>query len=433
MDVEEVFTRTLKHNSCGDVDIKQLNLWFEAIRKASDGYVKEALDILDKIVYEGTLRPLGLKDYLEIISKDNSSLCKNYISPSFKSNITGADLIEVYGAVIIRDIPFIEWESNRKVKKICTFLNNTVDYQGPKNSCGKVTPNLFLRDLYLGALNGPFISQFLLINKKAIPKDLKNYYITESELIQNFSGIVLYPRPMDELSIYPYNLRSTSWQLQFTSITETFSDLFVYLETLNIKKQINISKDDAIKIWSQLENSILNEILKIKWFNFRQRPDQHGFLVNKFITQNKTFKLPQNLLRNGILPYYYKLFNNYLISQVIFSGAPNNPSFVSDIAALISGVITFIKAIFYTHCYSIPIYIPNSDGTDKILTRSISFITYELDKLASNYSFLRIAQGAHHRSDLQLPLDFGEYYTINYLKQLKLPFYLQTRNGKLFT
>ena len=82
-------------------------------------------------------------------------------APAFASAWRAGEMVEVYWAALLRDVPFADYETDPLVAQACADLSALHDFRGPKKR-GEVTPPTLFRAPYAGAVGGPFISQFLL-------------------------------------------------------------------------------------------------------------------------------------------------------------------------------------------------------------------------------------------------------------------------------
>jgi hypothetical protein len=82
-------------------------------------------------------------------------------APAFASAWRAGEMVEVYWAALLRDVPFAEYETHPLVAQACDDLSALSDFRGLQAG-GVVTPPTLFRAPYAGAVDGPFISQFLL-------------------------------------------------------------------------------------------------------------------------------------------------------------------------------------------------------------------------------------------------------------------------------
>ncbi|WNG15534.1 hypothetical protein [Cystobacter fuscus] len=87
-------------------------------------------------------------------------------APAYASAETAGEMEELYWMSLVRDVDFYQYPSAAVTVAAAQRLNNLPHYRGAKADGARVTANLLFRANVGGALNGPFISQFLL---KPIP------------------------------------------------------------------------------------------------------------------------------------------------------------------------------------------------------------------------------------------------------------------------
>ena len=84
--------------------------------------------------------------------------------PEVNSKEAAAELVEVYGNMLLRDVPFGSYRDNPLAKTVARALTAFGDaYKGPKTASGEVTPDLLFRGTTDGDQAGNYLSQFLLL------------------------------------------------------------------------------------------------------------------------------------------------------------------------------------------------------------------------------------------------------------------------------
>jgi hypothetical protein len=71
-----------------------------------------------------------------------------------------AELIELYWASLLRDVPFTQYSSDPTAVAAATELSSLASYKGPRDASDKVTPNLLFRGGFAGDTLGPYMSSF---------------------------------------------------------------------------------------------------------------------------------------------------------------------------------------------------------------------------------------------------------------------------------
>ncbi len=196
------FTKGLKHDDLGFVDADDLKSFVDALNQDSDNdesaspfpgtYTSgKPAPFLAKL-YDGTFRwpekggkprtwesPLAGHSF-EINGPDADHVAMPP-APKVGSDELTAEMAEVYGMALIRDVPFVEWGTSSKVADLVDSLKGVAFYQGnitdpnarvkarrkARNLRGGVfDPDLLFRGSTPGSQKGGYISQFLLIGSK---------------------------------------------------------------------------------------------------------------------------------------------------------------------------------------------------------------------------------------------------------------------------
>lgn len=79
--------------------------------------------------------------------------------PRFASARMAGQMVELYWAALLRDVPFLDYGTNPVALEAIADLNDLSDFRGPREN-GQVTPDTLFRCNFPGALNGPYFSQF---------------------------------------------------------------------------------------------------------------------------------------------------------------------------------------------------------------------------------------------------------------------------------
>ena len=82
-------------------------------------------------------------------------------APALTSAAYGTELIELYWASLLCDVPFTQYPSNPVAAHAAQELTGQPDYAGARSG-GRVTPDLLFRGAFPGETVGPYISQFFI-------------------------------------------------------------------------------------------------------------------------------------------------------------------------------------------------------------------------------------------------------------------------------
>jgi hypothetical protein len=181
---------------------------------------------------------------------------------------------------------------------------------------------------------------------------------------------------------------------------------------------------------------------RIKWLDFRPRPEALSFEVNRAKLTGNSYHLNYELLDSMTLTRVFAKLGNYLLPTSYWEGSPAFPSYPSGHASVAGAGATVLKAFFDGKFEFANIQVPNPSGGYTTLSNVNTAYPYklnvngELDKLASNYGFGRLAAGIHYRSDIEEGIRIGEAVAIEVLKEHilryreKTKFYITKRDGK---
>lgn len=162
------FSKSLPHDELGHPDPEAIAKLFDALNVS--------IRYLDRIPYPGTLRlvsPSAIYS-LDLVGPFKSTV-PIPIPPSILSAECAAEMVELYGMALARDIPFSDYHRNCEIKRIIHDLNQITDFTGPKID-GKVTVGTLFRGNNIGDLKGPYISQFLYLPFKYGCSDVEQKY-----------------------------------------------------------------------------------------------------------------------------------------------------------------------------------------------------------------------------------------------------------------
>lgn len=133
------FTKCLPHDSFGRVD---LNAYQSFITALSTGKPSDFANIVMGGTNLLTNPQSGLAFDLEGIDGHNFTVPA---APTLAGPQTATEMVELYWASLLRDVPFDQYSSNTIAQQAAQELTNMPAYQGPRNGNGQVTPQLLFR------------------------------------------------------------------------------------------------------------------------------------------------------------------------------------------------------------------------------------------------------------------------------------------------
>jgi len=370
-------------------------------------------------------------------------------APALASAAYGAELIELYWASLLRDVPFTLYSSNPVAAQAAQELTRLAEYAGPR-SAGQVTPNLLFRGAFPGETVGPYVSQFSItptfLGQQPISQQMVAYlpdidYLTDSAswaLIQNGGSTGLQNQEDPQLR-FAHTGRSLA---ALTHMDMLYQEYFVaFLVLISIGAPANpgspykhsktqegfatFGDPHAAGMLGEVAYRALERSWYQKWFvHRRHRPESGGGIVQLIKSgQGSSIagSLNKNVLDSEAVLTSFKKYGTYLLSQAFPEGSPTHPSYPTGHGVVAGACVTILK-FFLDGDFVIPNpMVPTEDGLSLMpYTGSDGnqiTVNGELNKLAHNVSFGHgIHPGIHWRSDSDVSIVLGEATAISLLQ-----------------
>ena len=439
------FTKCLPHDSYGHVD---LNAYQSLITALSTGNPSDFANIVMGGTNLLTNPQSGLAFDLEGIDGHNFTVPA---APAVASPQMATEMVELYWASLLRDVPFDQYSSNTIAQQAAQELTNMPAYQGPKNSNGQVTPQLLFRgglgSTFAGETVGPYISQFALIPTALGVQPISQQwrvFLSGQDFLTSFSdwltvqsgGSTGLTAQMDPQVRYPRNGRD--WA-SFTHVDVLSQAYFVALLVLmnlgappnpglpynNSRTQVGFGTFGGGDFAGTL-NEVATRALKAVWFqkwyvHRRLRPEATGGLVHLTNTGQGSqidCKLNKTLLTSNAVQQSFRKHGTYLLAQSFPEGCPTHPSYPTG-HGTVAGACTTVLKFFFNGSWAIPNPVMPSDDGLSLQPYSGSPLTVngELSKIAHNVSFGHgIHAGIHYRSDTDQSILLGEAIALSILR-----------------
>jgi len=370
-------------------------------------------------------------------------------APALASAAYGTELIELYWASLLRDVPFTQYPSNPVAAQAAKELTGQPNYAGPRSG-GQVTPELMFRGAFPGETVGPYISQFFItptfLGQQPISQQLVTYqpnvdYLTDPTswaLIQNGGSTGLQNQQDPQLR-FAHNGRDLSAWTHIDMLYQGYFVAFLVLDAIGAsanpgipysksKTQIGFGTFGAPHIAGML-GEVAYRALERSWFqkwfvHRRHRPESGGGIVHLVKTgQGSSIdgSLNKNVLNSEAVESSFKKYGSYLLSQAFPEGSPTHPSYPTGHGVVAGACITILK-FFFDGNFVIPNpLVPAEDGLSLApytgSDRNQITVNSELNKLAHNVSFGHgIHAGIHWRSDTDVSMVLGEATAISCLQ-----------------
>jgi len=370
-------------------------------------------------------------------------------APALASAAYGTELIELYWASLLRDVPFTQYAANPLANQAAQEISGQPTYAGPRRN-GQVTADLLFRGGFPGETVGPYVSQFRITPTWLGQQPIGQQYLTHLPntdymtdptswfIVQN-GGSTGQQNQLDSQLRFNRCGRDLCAVTHVDILNDEYLFAFLVLMSLgaplnhgipytNSRTQIGFGTFGAPHMagvlaevgWRALERSWFQ-----KWFvHLRHRPEAGGGIVQLIQTgQGGSVQGSpnSNVLNSQAIQSSYNKYGSYLLAQAFPEGSPTHPSYPTGHGVVAGACITVLKFFFDGNFVFPNPMVPSDDGLSLVpYTGSDSgqiTVNGELNKLAHNVTFGHgIHAGIHWRSDSDVSMMLGEATAISILQ-----------------
>jgi hypothetical protein len=460
-DKSGTYSKCLKQDNDGVVNPHAFKLFRKALGSA-DGTITGTADFeVPGLLGAGRKLngPLGAFA-LTLVGADSQHFGAPLVPPAPKlaSPEYANELVELYWASLLRDVPFTEYATNATAIAAAQELTHLgASYAGPKDAHGVVTPGLLFRGgltlhhkkYFAGETIGPYLSQFCLqpthLGAQPLDQKLETLapgidYMTDLnawQAVQN--GSTPPPPQAGPQRLFLHNGRGIA---AFTHVDELYQAYLVaylvmgslgiapnpgspYLGFKNQQPFGTFGGPDILPTVGAVARAAINAVWYQKWIvHLRHRPESGGGIVELIKTgRGNTIDgtVDPLVLNSKALQESYQQYGSYLLSQAFPEGSPAHPAYPTGHGTVAGACITALK-FFYDGNATIPNpVVPASDGQTLVPYTGPDAgnltVNGELHKLAHNISFGHgIHAGIHWRSDTDYSILLGEAVALAFLQ-----------------
>ncbi|BAY42582.1 twin-arginine translocation pathway signal [Scytonema sp. HK-05] len=465
-------SRGLPHDERGEVKLEAYNSLTKALTTQNP-------DDYENIILGGARKLVNPQGPLAIsLEGINAAQIAVPAPPALASSERAAEAVELYWQALLRDVPLDKFQDNTDDPKVLAAvedLNKLSAFNGPKQN-GRVTPGTLFRGsvnyadkndpsgraqyvIPPGVLDGPYISQFLLLdiplNTQFISPLIRtalagNDFLTNYDewlTVQNggSSGKSLqydpkrrYISTVRDVGEYAH-IGGAAYYGALQILGGINAPLSPTNPYVNSKTQQGSAATFAAAHFQALLLLAPSRVIRAsywqKYYVHRiLRPEAYGGLVHNNLVNKTQYPINSEVLNSTALAQIFSTFGNYLLPQAYPEGAPTHSSYTGGAAATAGVSVTLLKA-FYDEDFVIPNpVVPDPNDPTKVIPYSGPSLTVggELNKLATNYAIGRSFGGIHWRSDGSAALALGEEVAISILRDERLGFN-EKFNGFTFT
>ena len=366
-----------------------------------------------------------------------------------------AELVEMYWASLLRDVPFTQYSSDPVAVNAATELSSLTSYKGPRDASNKVTPNLLFRGTFTGDTIGPYMSQFLLQDTTlgALPITQKyvtfkkgvDYMLDKNTFQQVQNGIATGLMLQRDAPLFLHDGRGLAAYTHEDVLYQAYFTAYLVLNTINGGKPAplnpgnpyNTSKTqngfgtlgqpDIAATLTTVAREALNAVWYQKWYvHLRHRPESGGAIVYLMqIGEGNQIQghVSGTVLSSKAVQSAFATNNSYFLSQTFPEGSPTHPAYPTGHGAVAGACITALK-FFFDGDFVLPN--PKMSSNDGMMLNNYTgpdahmlTVNGELHKLAHNISYGHgIHAAIHWRSDTETSIQLGEAVALSYLQDL---------------
>ena len=444
------FTKGLPHTQLGEVEPGT----YETLLNALSTGKQSDFESLDRGSGMKFVNPMSAFAYQ--MEGADSHLLATPAAPAFASANAAAEMVELYWQALARDVPFANYNTSLIAQAAVQDLNRLSAFQGPLTG-GKVTTATLFGGNVLGALTGPYISQFLWqpipVNSTVVDQRYRagapgiDYLTTYPEWLVLQTGVPPYrawtPDPTPK---YIYSGRALAEWVHYDFLYQAFHNAALILlnqspdTLLNVNPYLNPTnpyKTTKVEtgfatfggphICCQLGEACQNA-LKAAWYlkwsvHRRLRPEEFGGRVHQTKVGAAKYPVHADLLNSAALPAVFTANGSYLLPQAFAEGAPLHPSYPAGHATVAGACSAMLKAFFDETQLITDTVQASADGLSLLpLNDTALTVGGEVNKLAFNIAMGRNFGGIHYRSDAEAGFRLGEDVAIAMLQDLVFTF-----------
>ncbi len=402
--------------------------------------------------------------------------------PGFDSEVTGAELTELYWMALLRDVRFADYPTDERVRTAATEVADAYEQAFEADSLSqrqrelfrigfedRIEPRTLFRGNAAGVTRGPYISQFLLqdFDRGIRKRDNRQRsfkegvdFLTEFEewlAVQNgeMPNGKFTPRQDDQRHIITG--RDLATFVRANNSPQQFLNAAFYLQGLeNREDRRRLNQESPVSdeladgfvdygrsAYQAVIAGIHNTHLRCGWYHKwrahrRLRPEEYGGRIRNVRVDEscgdrsarEDYALPDTLgLGSGELPEAIarteERFDTVLLPQGYAVGSPTHPSYPAGHGVTAGASATLLKA-FFNESFEVPQpvqAVERDNGETKLVEIGSVLnepltVESEANKLAANTHLGRNFAGIHYRSDGVAGMEVGERIATSYLLEL---------------
>ncbi|MGL4173682.1 MAG: hypothetical protein ACRCTR_06380 [Actinomycetota bacterium] len=339
--------------------------------------------------------------------------------PKAQGEEAAAEMVELYWAALIRDVPFDEYATSDLVQAACVELSALTKYRGPRDESGQVTPDLLLRSAFAVPPDRP-ISALLLRDIPAgalsspatveVAETARDWLtdVAQWRTAQSGKPALSPAGPTKRVLIgngrhlAQYVFRDPPFQAFINAAfildaaKTPYTPGLPYAAGGNQRGFVAYGLPHLLTLLARVTDAALRASWYHKWVRHRKlRPEELAGRVHAQLTNAANFDLPRTVIESEAVSRTVGRYGTALLTQAYPLGGPGHPAYPAGHAAIAGACAAVLKA-----WYAAPITM-TVGATSRL-------VADEVDILAGNIAQGRSYAGVHYRSDNEAGLRLGE-------------------------
>ncbi len=368
--------------------------------------------------------------------------------PQVRGAVTAAELVELYWAALLRDIPWADFGTSPLVAAACAELTGLKSFHGPRESDGRVSPRLLFKGTSRGARDIA-VSRLLQLDVPSGALSTTQLVAVTDPPVDTLTDIpswlawqggipnIVPPKPKIKVPIstgrhlatYVFQDFPVQSFLHAALILETATRPGGHLPYATGGGQtgfVTYGRSHLMALLARVTDAALRACWFQKWQVYRRmRPEEYAGRFHFARLAQLPDEFPRWLKDTDAAQRIYLKYGTWLLPQAYPMGAPAHPAYPGGHAAIAGACATVLKAWYPEPC------------TINIGGPPISVID-AVDQLADDMSMGRSLAGVHFRSDNIAGLQLGERVALAILAEDRLslpepcpPHQIRCLNGKI--
>ncbi len=436
------FSKGLPHNALGEVDLPAYQQLLRAVQsgKSAD---------FEAIPMGGPARLVNPQAGLAYLMQgaDPSALAIPPAAP-LRSADEAAEIVENYWMALLRDVPFNDYGTDPLAQAALAELTALSRFTGPRVG-GAVAADTLFRGRFPGAEQGPYLSQFMLLDTpfgaEMVDRKMRTRvagvdYLTDFGQwleVQN-GGSAPFDAGYEAGNRYIVTGRDLAEWVHVDVLFQAYFNAMLilfhlgapldtgnpYLSSMNQIGFGVLGNPYLASVLCGVAKAALQTVWYQKWMVHRRlRPEEMGGRLHLQKTGQKSYGLHADALNSAALAETGSRFGSYLLPQAFPEGCPLHPSYGAGHATVAGACVTVLKAFFDEGWVLPDPVVAAPDGQSlQPWTGPALRVGDELNKLAANVAFGRNIAGVHWRADGDASLRLGEEVALRFLREDKMTY-----------